>query len=203
MSDCEVCGPNKSFEWRPIVRVEPSDDFMDLTELEHDHSSGLIMWMFDSKYTNGQDVSSLPFLVWAEEALNNDEYQMADQYLRFAANRDNWLAMMMLAELRAENFEMFDEAWRWASRVVYLLSDARNNFEEYLEDTSREKILSDARALIEELELRGADATQITPSDVGVNRDRQYCLEHGILVVTGTPIGKCGDDVHLVSRNFS
>jgi hypothetical protein len=178
------------------------EDFEDFTDREHNHSSGLVMWMLPEPLLNGEDLDSEPFLQWAIEAWDKDEDQMADHYLRLAANRGNWYAMVCLAEDRAERFEFDEESWRWASRVVFFLEDERNEFIDYLGRETRDDVIANARHMMAICVKNNPAADQTPPNDVGAGAEQKYCLRHGRPVYRDTPVGTCDDSAHLVLRGF-
>lgn len=201
METCSTCGPNLKMAWQPVKRKNSTDDFADYSDLEHNHSAGLIMTAFPTELIDGSNLSSLPFLTWFNEAYDEEDYQLADLQLRYAANRGDWYAMVMLAEMRAE-IEHDDEAWRWASRVVFLLENPKNKFVDYGPDFQRENVIADAKHMMEVCIRNGADADQELPEDVGVDANFTYCLAHGLLLLPGTPTYQCDYTVHLSRRKI-
>lgn len=202
MSKCDVCGENLSMRWAPLERDSSGEqDFEDYSDLEHNHRSGLIMSMIPTPLINGQDVSPKPFEKWAEEAMD-DNPQMADLNLRFAANRGSWWAMMALAESRNE-LGMDHEAYRWASRVVFLLEDDRNPFLKRGLFSNKKKVVQDAKEFMAK-SLRNLGVNSLpTPNDVGAGSIlNKYCLEHGALVSQSARIGYCDESLHLTNRSF-
>ena len=198
MTQCEVCGPVLSMNWNPIVRRDYTEDFADFTGLEHDHGTGLVMSAYDPALLNGTELSSRPFI---EAFQDEEDPQIADMHLRYAANRGDWYAMVCLAESRNE-LEHDDESWRWASRVVFLLSNPDNEFADYLEHATRESVIQDAKNMMEMCIQNGANPNQPEPNDVGVSAVDKYCLAHGILLVRSASREECDDSVHMALRSF-
>jgi hypothetical protein len=187
--------------WTPIVRRDHTEDFADFTGIEHDHGTGLVMSAYDPALLDGTELSSYPFIEAFREANGSGESQIADMHLRYAANRGDWYAMVVLAEDRNE-LEHDDESWRWASRLVFLLSNPENEFADYLPHHTRESVIQDAQNMMEICMKNGADPNQDEPRDVGVSAEEKYCLAHGILLLRGTPREKCDDSVHMATRRF-
>lgn len=184
--------------WTPIIRTDHTEDFADFTGIEHDHSTGLVMSTYDPALLNGTELSSYPFI---EAFREENDPQIADMHLRFAANRGDWYAMVCLAESRNEH-EHDDESWRWASRVVFLLSNPDNEFADYLSHRTRESVIHDAKNMMEMCIQNGADPNQHEPRDVGVSAEEKYCLAHGILLSRSAQREKCDDSVHMALRSF-
>jgi hypothetical protein len=197
---CEICGHSPSLSWTPIARSF-EEDFKDFRDREHDHSSEQAMFNYAPSLVNGENASSQPFIMLFNEAYDVGQYQLADMHLRFAANRGDWFAMMMLVEFRAE-IEHDDEAWRWAARVVYLLSNPKNEFIPYIPSATRESVISDAQDMMDICLHNGADSHQMPPNDVGVAAEYHYCLAHGTLITPGSPSAPCDDSVHLSRHIF-
>ena len=184
--------------WNPIVRRDYTEDFADFTGMEHDHGTGLVMPAYHPALLNGTELSSRPFIEAFQE---EEDPQIADMHLRFAANRGDWYAMVCLAESRSE-LQHDDESWRWASRVVFLLSNADNEFADYFDHATRESVIQDAKNMMEICIRNGANPTQLEPNDVGASARDRYCLAHGILLLEGAPREKCDDSVHVALRPF-
>jgi hypothetical protein len=185
-------------QWKPLVRRDFTEDFADFTDKEHDHETGLVMSAYHSALLDGTELSSRPFIEAFQE---EEDPQIADMHLRYAANRGDWYAMVCLAESRNE-LEHDDESWRWASRVVFLLSNPDNEFTDYFEHATRESVILDAKNMMEMCIRNGADPNQPEPRDVGVSAEEKYCLAHGILLHRGAPREKCDDSVHIALRSF-